>query len=266
MEANAAFAGAIPDKYDQYLGPLLFEPYALDMVSGMKKEGVSSVLELACGTGRVTQYLPKHFGPGVSITATDLNPDMIAVATRKIKDDIKWRPADMQELPFAADSFDLALCQYGLMFVPDKAKAIREVARVLKKGSVFHFNTWDKIENNGIPRISRQIVTEFFNGTPPNFYFVPFSMFDPEAIKKLMLENGFSKVEISLIKKEGISNTALEAATGMIEGNPVAKEIRDKDPNAVPDVIEKVRKEIAIQYGDNPVRCPLQAWVGKAVK
>src|SRR6185295_8943504 len=125
METTAAFSGTIPENYDRYLGPLLFEPYAMDIVSRIRKEKVSNVLELACGTGRVTRHLFRYFAGKAKITATDLNPDMIAIARQQVLDrSIDWIPADMQQLPFPDNSFDLAVCQYGIMFVPDKPLAI----------------------------------------------------------------------------------------------------------------------------------------------
>ncbi|HRI78679.1 MAG TPA: class I SAM-dependent methyltransferase [Cyclobacteriaceae bacterium] len=267
MEKNAAFSGSIPENYDRYLGPLLFEPYAMDIVSRIRKEKVTNIVELACGTGRVTKYLFRYFTGSAKITATDLNADMIAVARKQVLDrSINWMTADMQELPFQDNTFDLAVCQYGIMFVPDKPKAIREIARVLKKGSIFHFNTWDKIENNGVPWIAKKTVTDYFNGEEPSFYAVPFSMHDPEEIRSLMMENGFSKVEIDLVKKEGQSPSAEDATLGIIKGNPFFNEISQKDPGAVGKLMDLIRNGIAAAYGDNPVRCPLQAWVGKAEK
>lgn len=267
MEKNAAFTGSIPENYDRYLGPLLFEPYAMDLVSRIRKEGVSSVLELACGTGRVTKHLYRYFAGAAKITATDLNPDMLSMARKQVLDrSIDWMTADVQQLPFGDNTYDLAVCQYGIMFVPDKPQAIREIARVLKKGATFYFNTWDKIENNGIPWIAKKTVTDYFNGAEPTFYAVPFSMYNPEEIRKLMMENGFNDVEIDLVKKEGQSPSAEDATLGIIRGNPFFNEISQKDPGAIEILQNLIQKKIAETYGDNPVKCPLQAWVGKAVK
>ena len=267
METNAAFTGSIPENYDRYLGPFLFEPYAIDLVSRIRKDRVSSVLELACGTGRVTKHLFRFFAGAAKITATDLNPDMLAVARKQVLDrSIDWMTADMQQLPFQDDSFELAVCQYGIMFVPDKPLAIREVARELKKGATFHFNTWDKIENNGVPWIAKKTVTDYFNGAEPAFYAVPFSMHNPEEIKFLMMENGFNNVQIDLVKKVGESQSAEDATIGIIKGNPFFNEISQKDPGAVEILQDLILKNIAQAYGDNPVKCPLQAWVGKAIK
>ena len=267
MAADITFSGSIPENYDRFLGPMLFEPYAVDLVSRINHSNITSVLELACGTGRVTRHLVKNFSPTTKITASDLNPGMIAVAKRQVPEpSIDWLTADMQDLPFKDNVFDVAVCQYGIMFVPDKPKAIREIARVLKRGGVFYFNTWDKIENNGVPRIARQVVTDYYNGAQPEFYALPFSMYEPDVLRALLLGNGFSDVQISLVKKEGVSPSAHDAARGIIEGNPFFNELLAKDPTAVEKIGALVRKEIGATYGNDPMRCPLQAWVGSATK
>ena len=107
MSSLSAFAGSIPANYDKYLGPLLFEPYALDLVERLKGQRLCSVLELACGTGRVTSHLAKIVEKDGKLVATDLNPDMIEVAKQQVSGaNIEWKVVDAQELPFEAGSFD----------------------------------------------------------------------------------------------------------------------------------------------------------------
>ena len=69
---NAAFVGSIPENYDRYLGPVLFDPYAADLVSRLNVPENASVLELACGTGIVTRSLRDRLGLEAKLVATDL--------------------------------------------------------------------------------------------------------------------------------------------------------------------------------------------------
>ena len=120
MEKTAAFAGTIPANYERYLGPFLFEPYALDLVSRLQDKKYNDILEIACGTGRVTAHLARSVKHN-TLTATDLNPDMINIAKEIVRDDtIKWMPADAMQLPFTDDSFDLVVIQFGIMFFPER--------------------------------------------------------------------------------------------------------------------------------------------------
>src|ERR1700760_2695159 len=138
------FSGNFAANYDQYLGPLLFEPSAMQFVSHIDNPHASDVLELSCGTGRLTRHLVKYFSLRTNIIATDLSADMIAVAKQAVKfGHVRYIEADAQDLPFEDNSFDLVLWQYGIMFLNDKAKAISEAFRVLRPGGKLIFATWD---------------------------------------------------------------------------------------------------------------------------
>ena len=95
MASIALFAGSVPANYDKYLGPILFEPYALDLVDRLRKEKLEHVLELACGTGRVTRHLVDLIAEDGSLVAADLNAGMLEVAKSKISSEkILWTVAD----------------------------------------------------------------------------------------------------------------------------------------------------------------------------
>src|SRR5437868_10383104 len=193
---NTAFVGSIPENYDRYLGPTLFEPYAADLVARVDVPDSSAVLELACGTGIVTRRLRDRLAASTNLVATDLNEAMMNYASRKFKDgeNVEWKQADATELPFSERSFDAVLCQFGLMFVPDKGKALREAHRVTKPGGKFVFNVWDAIEQNDFPRIAHETIAKFFDDNPPDFYQIPFSLHDPSVIESLLTDAGFKEI------------------------------------------------------------------------
>lgn len=262
----ASFAGSIPINYEKYLGPFLFEPYALDIISRLKDKKYPNILELACGTGRVTTHLAKLVSPG-TLTATDLNKDMIEVAKQFVTDkNIKWQVADALELPFEKNSFDAVVCQFGVMFFPDKLKGLQEAYRVLKPGGKLIFNTWDKIEN--IPAIheGRKMIESFFEKDPPGFYAVPFSLHDKNELESLMKSAGFKNAKATLVKKDGISSGAADLAKGMVDGNPIYLAIIEKDPSSVEPIRKKVEKVLAEKFGDKPLKSPLAAWVCEGEK
>jgi ubiquinone/menaquinone biosynthesis C-methylase UbiE len=265
MEKTAAFAGSIPVNYEKYLGPFLFEPYALDIVSRLQDKKYNEILELACGTGRVTSHLSKsvqHY----TLTATDLNPDMIEVAKKIVLDErIKWLPADAMQLPFADNSFDLVVMQFGIMFFPDKLKGLTEAYRVLRPGGRLIFNTWDKVENNDAIHEGRQVIESYFGDNPPVFYNVPFSMFDEKELINLTETAGFKKVKSTLVEKQGFSPSAADLAKGMVQGNPVFLAITERDVSLVSVIEKEVEKKFIEKFGE-PVRSRLQAWVTEGIK
>ncbi len=264
---NAAFIGTIPQNYDRYLGPLLFEPYAKDMVGRIDTASVNAVLEIACGTGRVTRHLKASLSPTVRIVATDLNADMLTVArAANPGNNIQWQLADAQDLPFDDAGFDIVACQFGFMFVPNKAKAFAEAWRVLKPGGCLLFNTWDKMENNELIHVTNPVIVSYFPTDPPTFYQIPFSFHDEKLIRSLLDQAGFYQIELALVKKEATSTSAKEAAIGLVEGNPVYGFICERDASMVGVIRCHIEKAIADKFGDYPLKSSMQAWVCKAWK
>jgi ubiquinone/menaquinone biosynthesis C-methylase UbiE len=134
----APFTGSFPELYDRYLVPMNFAPYARRLAERVGAIAPRSVLETAAGTGAVTRELTRVLPPDVAITATDLNQPMIALAQAKLGSDrIRWQEADALDLPFPENAFDVVLCQFGVMFFPDKRRAFREALRVLRTGGDF---------------------------------------------------------------------------------------------------------------------------------
>jgi ubiquinone/menaquinone biosynthesis C-methylase UbiE len=266
-ENTSSFTGSIPENYDRGLGPLLFDPFAIDLAERIEGDHILDALEIACGTGRVTHHIRKAIPLNARLIATDLNPDMIAVAKSKYSEEnIEWQTCDAQDLPFDDDSFDLVVCQFGIMFVPEKQKAFSEVRRVLRKGGMFLFNTWDKIEFNGPVDLADKIVTSYFEKDPPQFYKTPFSMHDSGEIEGLLKKAGFKNVRVDLVKKEAHSDSVADVTDGLIDGNPVYLEIQKKDPKLLDTIKVHLQKELVKKFGDSPLRCSLQAWVCSSVK
>lgn len=267
-QQHAAFTGSIPENYDRYLGPALFEPYASDLVARLGVAEGASVLEVACGTGIVTRLLREAMPPGARLVATDLNEAMLAYAAQKFDpaEAVEWRQADAADLPFADQSFDLVVCQFGLMFVPDKERAVGEAYRVLKPGGAFLFNVWDAIERNDLAHAAHTTITEFFEHDPPNFYQVPFSLHDPEAVASLLTAAGFKDVRPTLVALPSVSPSSADAARGLVEGNPVRGAIEERDPAALPKLVAAVADAVARRCGDHPIRGRMQAHVFTATR
>ncbi len=266
--AHIAFSGGVPANYDKYLGPLFFEPYALNLVQRIKESDVQKVLETACGTGRVTKHLRKTVSSFAELIATDLNPGMIEVAKQILPaGDIQFQVADANQLPFEDNTFDLVVCQFGFMFVPDKPKAFSEAFRVLKPQGKLLFNTWDKIENNPLSNTVKNVVADYFPGSnAADFYKIPYSMCEKKDIEHLLQEAGFTKINMELVTKEGISASAADSAKGLILGTPIFKDINEIDSSAPEKLVALAEKKITELYGNNPSKSELNAWVIEACK
>src|SRR5436305_13979429 len=98
-ETDKTFAGSIPALYDRHLGPMIFEPYALDMAERVARLAPKRILEIAAGTGIVPRALARAF-PAVPIVATDLNQPMLDHASAHTSaGTITWRQVDALALP-----------------------------------------------------------------------------------------------------------------------------------------------------------------------
>src|SRR5215467_4648332 len=169
-ETDIIFAGSIPSLYDKYLGSVLFEPFADDLAKRLSKLSAGRVLETAAGTGIVTRALLRSLPASVSLAATDLNQPMLDhAAAQTSASNVTWQKVDAQSLPFPDGTFDAVVCQFGVMFFPDKPRAYREARRVLKPGGRFIFNVWDRIEDNEFSDVVSAVMAEMFPDDPPRF-------------------------------------------------------------------------------------------------
>src|SRR5947208_1317678 len=120
LESDKLFAGSIPENYDRYMVPLIFEPYAVDLARRVGELAPGAVLEVAAGTGVVTRVLAPKLPDGARYVVTDLNQAMLDYAESQQGPDgrIEWRQADAMALPFEDGAFEVVCCQFGAMFFP----------------------------------------------------------------------------------------------------------------------------------------------------
>ncbi len=260
------FVGSIPEIYDRVLGRFLFDYYARDLAGRLQVPKGGRVLEIACGTGISTEYARGVLDPSISITATDLNPPMLehAEATRGHLAGVTFSQADAQELPFGDGEFDALLCQFGVMFLPDKPLGFGEFFRVLKPGGMLAFNVWDSLERNPIVGLAFETIFGFFESDPPQFLAVPFGWNDHEVIRSHVEAAGFDEIALQEVAHEGSHRSAADLAVGMVKGNPTILEIEERGTASADEVVAALAEKMRESYGDNPIRSPLQAIVTTA--
>jgi len=261
------FTSKDAENYDLYLGPVLFEPYGQYLASRIDTAGLSSVIELACGTGRVSQHINKVLQAGVEFWATDISSDMLDIAKNRIGDDsINYSTADIQNLSFEDNLFDLAICQFGMMFLPDKQKGFNEIARILKSGGKLMCFTWDSTLHNPIFKLLiNDLMLPYFEGENTERFFVPFSLYDPQQLAAWLKNAGFSTIKTETIALISGPATLEHIETGFYLLHPLGKAVMDKDPAAFEVVRQQFRQEIENRYGPN-VSFPMSALLTTAVK
>lgn len=250
---DRAFVGSIPEVYDRCLGPMLFEPYALEM-AGRFKGFTGALLETAAGTGRVTRHLAS-VAPAAKITATDLNEPMLAKAGALMAAaNVEWRQADAQALPFEDRSFDAVVCQFGVMFYPDKPAGFREAHRVLKPGGRYVFNVWDDLAANEISQAVHEALAKAFPDDPPAFLSrTPFGYHDDGHIRAELAQAGFGGVAIETVEREMRSESAQAAAEGLCTGTPLLGEIEARKPGGAAEVTAAVAQALTRTFGNGAI-------------
>ena len=262
--SDSGFAGSIPQLYDKCLVPLIFEPYAADLVARLASLRLERVLEVAAGTGVVTRAMASALHSRVSIVATDLNLPMLDYAsTRGTSRPVEWRQADALALPFADLQFDAVVCQFGAMFFPDKPKAFAEARRVLRPGGALLFSVWDRIEHNDFADIVTQAMREMFPADPPLFLKrTPHGYFDAAAIASDLANAGFTTTpRIDTVAARSRADSARIPAQGFCCGTPLANEIAARDPSRIDEAVERAERAIAARFGGGAVDGRIQAHV-----
>lgn len=263
------FTGARSLHYDNLLGPFLFEPNGKEMAARAAAYPAQSVLELAAGTGRVTRHLRERLPASVKLVASDLSPDMLDVAKGKFPADanVAWKIADMQQLPFEEGAFDVVVCQYGIMFPPDKQKVFKEVYRVLKPGGVFLFSTWEKTDRcEFFKTIYDEHVLPFFAGEDPTRFVVPYSLHDRDRLDGFLAGAGFVSGKIERVTLPGVGTSAHDLVQGFFVTHALGQEVADRDPAAFASIATSMEQAIIRKFGDKPVVCELHSYFGSGVK
>ncbi|MES0825753.1 class I SAM-dependent methyltransferase [Ruegeria sp. SCP11] len=260
-DKSAEFVGDIPSHYDHGLGPNIFVDFAdrlADLCSSQKSE---HVLELAAGTGIVSRRLRDRLHPRTSLVATDLNAPMLEIAKGKFSADenVEFVTADAMDLPFEDDTFDLLVCQFGVMFFPDKTESYREAARVLKPGGRYVFNVWSEMSENPFSETAHKTVAQFFPDDPPGFYKVPFHYGDPEAVRADLASAGWKDITHETIRlKKSIKNIE-KFATALVYGNPLIDEIKERggvDPDLI---VTEILSALRTRFEPSDLTMPLSA-------
>ena len=255
-ETDRLFAGSIPEIYDRYLVPLLFEAFAEDLAERAAALSPDSVLETAAGTGVVTRALAAKLGPKARYVVTELNQPMLdhAAIRQGVDDRITWRRADALDLPFDDASFDAVCCQFGVMFFPDRIAGYVEARRVLRPGGSFFFNVWGRIEENEFANVVTDAAATVFPENPPRFLArTPHGYHDISLIREELSRAGFSRIAISTLKKTSRAPSPRHAAVAYCEGSPLRNEIEARDASLLDFVTDRATEAIASRYGNGPV-------------
>jgi SAM-dependent methyltransferase len=263
-DSDKVFAGSIPKFYETYLVPMIFEPYAADLAKRLVSRPVTRLLEVAAGTGVVTRALAAALPEQVAIVATDLNQAMLdqamSVGTKR---PVEWRQADAMQLPFGDEVFDAVVCQFGVMFFPDKPKAFAEARRVLKQGGVFIFNVWDRLEENEFAHTVTNALEAMFPNDPPRFMArVPHGYYEHTRIARDLMQGGFTaRPRIDTLAARSRAQSPRIPALAYCQGTPLRSEIESRDASRLEEATDIATQAIGRRFGRAAIEGKIQAHV-----
>jgi SAM-dependent methyltransferase len=167
------------------------------------------------------------------------------------------------QLPFPDRSFDAVVCQFGVMFFPDKAKAFAEALRVLERGGAFLFNVWDRIEENDFADTVTTALGSLFPDDPPRFLArTPHGYHDRETIARDLAKGGFTKpVQGATVAARSRAASPQVPAIAYCQGTPLRSEIEARGGGRVERATDIATTAIARRFGSGEVDGKIQAHV-----
>jgi ubiquinone/menaquinone biosynthesis C-methylase UbiE len=267
--SDKLFAGSIPEVYDRYMAPLIFESYARDLAGRIAKFEPRDVLETAAGTGVLTRAIAAALPAQARITATDLNQPMLDHAAARARPDerISWRQADALALPFEDQRFDAVACQFGAMFFPDKVLGYRQARRVLKPGGHFVFNVWDEIAENEFADVVTETLATTFPNDPPRFMArTPHGYHDVAKLREELTMAGFAAISIETRGDISRAPSPRDPAIAYCQGTPLRNEIEARDPAGLEAATQACAEALALRFGNGAVAGRIRAHVITATR
>jgi SAM-dependent methyltransferase len=190
-----SFTGTAAENYERYFVPKIATPVSVALLEAAALQPGERVLDVACGTGLIARRAAERVGPSGTVTGLDLSPDMIKVARAVSPSTIDWHVGDATSLPFADDTYDVVLCQMGLMFMQDRHAAVAEMRRVIAAGGRVAVNTPGVI--HPLFALMEQALVDHISTDLGGFVQAVFSMHNPEDVASLLREVGLVDVTVA---------------------------------------------------------------------
>jgi len=246
--------------YNDFFGPPMFTPWAKDLVGQASLSAGNRVLDLACGTGLVSEQIAPMIGSTGSIAGLDFNPVMLEVARKRELNGpaVEWVEASALDIPYDDDSFDVVVCQQGFQFFPDKEKAAAETRRVLKPGGTVAASVWATVDELPVWEVVFTSVATRLD-VPMESVTVPNSFGYQDKLEALFTDAGFSNAQVNKRSTEAAFGPADSFVKLMVMGAaaaiPAFGALSDEEKQALVPGVEADTAEIIQQYtrGDKVV-------------
>jgi SAM-dependent methyltransferase len=252
----------MPEIYDRCLVPAVFRPFARELADRAARLRPARVLEIAAGSGALTGELRTRL-PDSELIATDLNEAMVRLGEQRVPG-ATWQVADAADLAFPDAVVDLAVCGFGVMFLPDRPAAYAGIARVLVPGGRFLFTTWDVVATHGVAGPLQRALERVLGEAPPFLAAVPHGHADPARVAADVRAGGLDVVSLETVTLPGRVDDPALVATGFCTGTPLRAQIAQHGDLAV--LTGEVAAAVVDLLGPGPVTVDMSAHVVEAAR
>lgn len=260
--------GAVSRGYAEF-APLMMGTYAGEVVDRLEVDEGMSVLEVAAGTGALTETLAQSAG---SVLATDFAPGMVEVLEERLHragiDNVTCKVMDGMALEVEDESFDRAVCCFGVMLFPDRVKGCSELCRALRPGGRAVVTGWAGIERfEAFAIFVEGMRAAFPDMPPPPGPPVVLSLADPASFEQTMRAGGFDQAEVSFAERT-LEIETFDSFWGMMTvGAPPVKLMFDRigeaGKNHLRDTLAGIVEE---RFGSGPIRLKNTATIGVGIR
>ena len=258
MTTTLQISGSPADIYEQHMVPAIFARWAPDLIQAAGVRPAERVLDVACGTGAVTRLLAEQVGPAGKVTGLDITPGMLAAARLAAPSQrIEWLEGSAVKMPLPDGTFDAVICQQGLQFFPDKAAALSEMRRVLKRGGRLALSCWRAVEHTPGYLVLEQALARRVG--PEKAALPPFSLGDAGVIRDLVVGAGFREVKLRADAKMIRFRSAEHLVRAVVGGAPTMMGALTGQGEGVLDAIIAEVAEATKHYVDD------EGWATSAV-
>jgi SAM-dependent methyltransferase len=246
---------------DRYVAPSLLSPFADDMARRLSRLSMGPLLEIAAGTGVLTQAIASALSAGLTIIATDPSIEMIQHASAKPgMARIAWQQADPQALPFHDGTFGIVACQFAVATMPDRVRAFQEARRVMKQGGRFLFSVLADIRHNPVAGCLQTALNELFAGDAPQFVAAGLHGYANTAtIDDDLTVAGFTDAIYTVVELPFAAASAHDVATGFCLGTRLRPELETRTFRDTEPVLRAVTLALQKRFGSGAIHSTMRA-------
>ncbi len=233
--------------YDDILVPILFEPWAKALIDAHGPWNGRRVLDLATGTGIVARMLSHQLGQSGSVLGTDLNAEMLTVATASISiesQNVEFIECPAENLECNDNYFDYVVCQQGFQFFSDKIASAKEIRRVLRNDGTVVVSVWRTVTECHFFNAICKTLESIGEAEIAGMMRAPFEFLPRSELEAAFKSAEFSTVNVHREERDLIMSSGVEHATRVAYSTPIGPKLRSLSPSIQARFADEFAKNI----------------------